>query len=249
MPWLALIALTVAGPLRIRTGFLPRPTPSSWHTPLRRPTAPPPEAPGSVCTVTNLIVDRNGALLGRTPGLPDDVFESDGLVTKRVIRAAALAHLRPRPGELLWDIGVGAGSVAIEWCRGAEGARAIGVERRADRASRAIANAERLTPPGAFELVAGDAADVVAALPAPDAVFVGGGGTLAVLETAMDALRPGGRIVVHGVTLEAELLAAEAYRRWGGQLTRMQVETAEPLGRLTGWKPARSVVQWSYSAD
>ncbi|MDF1488981.1 precorrin-6Y C5,15-methyltransferase (decarboxylating) subunit CbiT [Tessaracoccus caeni] len=191
-----------------------------------------------------MIVDRDCSLLGRAPGLPDDVFEHDGLVTKRVIRAAALAHLRPQPGQWLWDIGVGAGSVAIEWCRGAEGARAIGVERRSDRASRAIANAERLAPEGSFDLVVGDAADVVARLPRPDAVFVGGGGTIAVLETAMEALHPGGRIVVHGVTLEAELLAAEAHRRWGGQLLRMQVETAEPLGRLTGWKPARTVIQW-----
>ncbi|HMR50173.1 MAG TPA: precorrin-6Y C5,15-methyltransferase (decarboxylating) subunit CbiT [Arachnia sp.] len=192
-----------------------------------------------------MIVDRDGALLGRAPGLPDEVFESDGLVTKRVIRAAALAHLRPMPGELLWDIGVGAGSVAIEWCRAADGARAIGVERRADRAARAVANAERLTAPGAFELVEGDAVAVVGSLPAPDAVFVGGGGTVEVLEAAMSALRPGGRIVVHGVTVEAELLCVEAQRRWGGQLVRMQVETAEPLGRLTGWKPARTVIQWS----
>lgn len=176
----------------------------------------------------SLIVDRDGSLLGRAPGLPDDVFEHDGLVTKRVIRAAALAHLRPMPGELLWDIGVGAGSVAIEWCRGADGARAIGVERRSDRASRAVANAERLAPEGSFELVEGSASDVVATLPPPHAVFVGGGGTITVLETAMNALRPGGRIVVHGVTLEAELLAAEAHRRWGGQLARIQVETAEP---------------------
>lgn len=199
--------------------------------------------------MTSLITDRDGALLGRSPGLPDDVFDSDGLVTKRVIRAAALAHLRPGPGELLWDIGVGAGSVAIEWCRAADGACAIGVERRADRASRARANAERLTPEGAFTLVEGDAAEVVTGLPRPDAVFVGGGGSIAVLETAVGALGPDGRIVVHGVTLEAELLAAEAHRRWGGQLARMQVETAEPLGRLTGWKPARTVIQWSYSAS
>lgn len=196
--------------------------------------------------MSTLIVDRDGTLLGRAPGLPDEVFESDGLVTKRVIRAAALAHLRPMPGELLWDIGVGAGSVAIEWCRAAEAARAIGVERRTDRAGRALANAERLTAPGVFELVEGDASAVVESLPNPDAVFVGGGGTIGVLETAMGVLRPGGRIVVHGVTVEAELSCIEAQRRWGGQLVRIQVETAEPLGRLTGWKPARTVIQWSH---
>ena len=151
-----------------------------------------------------MIVDRDAALLGRTPGLPDEVFASDGLITKRVLRASAIAHLRPLPGQLLWDVGTGAGSIAVEWCRAADGARAIGVERRSDRASRALGNAERLTREGAFRLVEGDAAEVLGGLPTPDAVFVGGGGTLEVLELAMAALRDGGRLVVHGITVEAE---------------------------------------------
>ena len=192
-----------------------------------------------------MIIDRDGALLGRAPGLPDEAYLSDGLLTKRVVRASALAHLRPLPGQLLWDVGTGAGSIAVEWCRAADGARAIGVERRSDRASRALGNAERLTPEGAFRLVEGDAAEVLGGLPAPDAVFVGGGGTLEVLELAMAALRDGGRLVVHGITVEAELLCVAAHQRWGGHLSRIQVENAEPLGSLLGWKPYRTVIQWA----
>ena len=191
-----------------------------------------------------MIEDRHCHVLGRTPGLPDEVFEHDGLITKRHIRATALAHLRPLPGELLWDVGAGAGSVAVEWCRAAEGARAIGIERNAVRASRARNNAARLTAPGAMQIVDGAAADSLADLPRPDAVFVGGGGTSQVVEQAVAHLRPGGRLVVHGITIEAELLCVEAHRRWGGQLNRMQVETAQPLGALTGWQPARTVISW-----
>ena len=192
-----------------------------------------------------MIVDRDGALLGRTPGLPDEVFASDGLITKRVLRASAIAHLRPLPGQLLWDVGTGAGSIAVEWCRAADGARAIGVERRSDRASRALGNAERLTPEGAFRLVEGDAAEVLGGLPAPDAVFVGGGGTLEVLELAMAALHDGGRLVVHGITMKAELLCVAVHERWGGHLSRIQVENAEPLGSLLGWRPNRTLIQWA----
>lgn len=194
---------------------------------------------------STVIIDRDCSLFGRAPGLPDEAFESDGLITKRVVRAAALAHLRPLPGQLLWDIGTGAGSIAIEWCRGAEGARAIGIERRADRAARALSNAERLTPEGAFTLVEGPVAECVAQLPAPDAVFIGGGGTTEVVDAAMAALRAGGRLVVHGVTIEAETLCVASHGRWGGQLTRVQFENAEPLGALWGWKPARTVIQWA----
>ncbi len=192
-----------------------------------------------------MIIDRDCALYGRVAGLPDEAFETDGLITKRVVRASALAHLRPLPGHLLWDIGTGAGSIAIEWCRAAEGARAIGIERRADRARAALTNAERLTPEGAFRLVEGPADEVLGALPNPDAVFVGGGGSMPVLEKAVAALGPDGRIVVHGITVETELLCVAAHQRWGGHLSRIQVENAEPLGTMLGWKPARTVIQWA----
>lgn len=196
-----------------------------------------------------MIIDRDCSLYGSAPGLPDEAFESDGLITKRLVRASALAHLRPLPHQLLWDVGVGAGSIAIEWCRGATGARAIGLERRADRAARAVSNADRLTPEGSFSLILGDAQDLVADLPAPDAVFVGGGGTMDLLRAALAVLRPGGRIVVHGITLEAELLCAEAHATWGGQVSRLQVESLEPLGSLLGWKPARTVTQWALALN
>lgn len=192
-----------------------------------------------------MIIDRDCSLLGNAPGLPDDAFESDGLITKRHVRASALAHLRPMPGQLLWDVGTGAGSISIEWCRGAEGAKAIGLERRADRAERALLNADRLTRGGSFSVILGEVSESLPMLPAPDAVFVGGGGTIEVLEVAMEALKPGGRLVVHGITLEAEALCAEAHATWGGQVSRIQVETLEPLGSLLGWKPARTVTQWA----
>lgn len=194
-----------------------------------------------------MIHDPDAGLLGSAPGLPEDAFEHDGLVTKRHVRACALAHLRPMPGQLLWDVGTGAGSVAVEWCRAAVGARAIGLERNPERAARARRNGARLTLPGAYEVREGDAADLVGQLPDPDAVFVGGGGTEEVLATAWERLRPGGRLVVHGVTLEAEMLCLWAHRCWGGELHRIQVETAQPLGSLTGWQPARTVISWSAS--
>lgn len=183
---------------------------------------------------------------GTVPGLPDEAFEHDGLITKRHQRASAFAFLRPLPGELLWDVGTGSGAVAIEWCRAAANARAIGLERSTQRAERARANAERLAP-GRVEVRVGDAAHLVADLPAPDAVFVGGGATSGVLDACWAALRPGGRIVAHGVTVETEAILVAAYRAHGGQLARLGVELAEPLGRFLGWTPHRALIQWSCS--
>lgn len=181
---------------------------------------------------------------GSTPGLPDEAYEHDGLITKRHQRASAFAFLRPLPGQLLWDVGTGSGSMAIEWARAAPGATAIGLERNPERADRARANVARLAP-GQVEVRVGDAADLVAGLPAPDAVFIGGGATSGVLDACWAALRPVGRIVAHGVTLETEALLVEAYRAHGGQLARLGVEVAEPLGRFLAWTPYRPVIQWS----
>jgi precorrin-6Y C5,15-methyltransferase (decarboxylating) len=181
---------------------------------------------------------------GLVAGLPDDAFEHDGQLTKRDLRASALARLAPSPGQHLWDVGAGAGSVGIEWMRAHPSCTATAVEAHPERAARIGRNAGRLGVPG-LEVVTGRAPDALAGLPAPDAVFVGGGATRpGVLDACLGALRPGGRIVVHGVTLETEHLLADAHRRHGGELTRIAVETTAPIGGFTGWTPARTVTQW-----
>jgi precorrin-6Y C5,15-methyltransferase (decarboxylating) len=175
-------------------------------------------------------------------GLPDDAFEHDGQLTKRDLRASALARLAPTPGELLWDVGAGAGSIAIEWSRVYPGNRAIAVERDPERAARISRNADALGVPE-LRVVTGFAPDALADLPAPDAVFVGGGLTVpGVLEVC---LATKARLVAHGVTLESEQALSRAYLEHGGELVRLSVEQAAPLGGFTGWKPARTVTQWS----
>ncbi|WP_433698614.1 precorrin-6y C5,15-methyltransferase (decarboxylating) subunit CbiE [Nocardiopsis sp. CA-288880] len=182
---------------------------------------------------------------GLVAGLPDDAFEHDGQLTKRDLRASALARLAPSPGQHLWDVGAGAGSVGIEWMRAHPSCTATAVEADAGRAGRIGRNADRLGVPG-LRVVAGRAPDALEGLAPPDAVFVGGGATRpGVLDACLEALGPGGRIVVHGVTLETERLLADAYRSHGGELTRIAVETAAPIGAFTGWSPARTVTQWS----
>jgi len=175
-------------------------------------------------------------------GLPDEVFDHDGQLTKRELRACALARLAPVPGELLWDVGAGAGSVAIEWSRAHPSNRAVAIERNADRAARVRRNADRLGVPE-VRVVEGTAPDVLSGLPTPQAVFLGGG--LAALDACFSALAPGGRLVSHAVTLESEQALAAAYTRHGGELIRIGVERAAPLGSFTGWTPARTVTQWS----
>jgi precorrin-6B C5,15-methyltransferase / cobalt-precorrin-6B C5,C15-methyltransferase len=178
------------------------------------------------------------------PGLPDEAFEHDGQLTKRDLRAMALARLAPLPGELLWDVGAGAGSVAIEWSRAHPSNRAIAVERDPGRTARIARNAERLGVPE-IRVVTGSAPEALADLPRPHAVFAGGG--LAAWRACWDALAPGGRLVAHAVTLESEQLLAQAYAEHGGELVRVAVEQASSLGRFTGWTPARTVTQWSVS--
>ncbi len=178
-------------------------------------------------------------------GLPDDAYDHDGQLTKRDLRASALARLAPAPGQLLWDVGAGAGSVGIEWLRAHPTCRAIAVEAKQERAQRILHNARNLGVP-ALRVVCDAAPQALAGLPVPDAVFVGGGlSRPGMLEACLVVLRPGGRLVAHGVTLETETLLAAAHREHGGELTRIHVEHAAPLGGFTGWTPARAVTQWA----
>ncbi|MGW1995980.1 precorrin-6y C5,15-methyltransferase (decarboxylating) subunit CbiE [Embleya sp. NPDC001921] len=184
-----------------------------------------------------------GPGLSRLAGLPDDVYEHDGQLTKREVRAITLAALGPRPGELLWDVGAGSGSIGIEWMRTHSTCRAVGFETRADRAERAAANAIRLGVPD-LRIVVGQGPDVLFG-PTPDAIFIGGGLTVpGVVERCWAALRPGGRLVANAVVAEteAELLRHRAV--FGGELTRVQVTRSAPVGRFTGWRASMPVTQW-----
>ncbi|MCH0542158.1 precorrin-6y C5,15-methyltransferase (decarboxylating) subunit CbiE [Streptomyces sp. MUM 203J] len=186
-----------------------------------------------------------GPRLGAVPGLPDAAYENDGQLTKRHVRAATLAALAPAPGELLWDIGGGSGSVGIEWMRTHRSCRAITVERDEARAARIARNAEALGVP-ALKVVQGAAPRVLSPLPVPQAVFIGGGLTApGLLEACWEALAAGGRLVANTVTLESEALLADWYRRHGGELVRLAVAHAVPVGGFTGWRQAMPVTQWS----
>jgi precorrin-6Y C5,15-methyltransferase (decarboxylating) len=184
-----------------------------------------------------------GVGLGWTPGLPDDAYENDGQLTKRDARASALARLAPSPGKVLWDIGAGAGSVAIEWLRTHPATSAFAIEADPDRAARIRRNARALGVPR-LNVVEGRAPEALVGLPTPDAVFIGGGATGAGVIDA--ALRHAAIVVAHGVTLETETLLAGLYSEHGGELVRLHVETAAPIGSFTGWTPARTITQWTW---
>jgi precorrin-6Y C5,15-methyltransferase (decarboxylating) len=189
--------------------------------------------------------DQDRPLLTLVPGLPDCAYESDGALTKRHVRAATVAALAPTPGGLLWDIGAGSGSIAIEWLRAERSARAIAIEARDDRAERIARNATKLGVPS-LTVVVGDAPAILAELDSPDAVFIGGGLTTpGVLDTAWEALAAGGRIAANAVTLEGEQALILARAAHGGELVKLEVSHAEPIGSFTAWRPALPVVQWS----
>jgi precorrin-6Y C5,15-methyltransferase (decarboxylating) len=190
-------------------------------------------------------LDPAAAPVPRTPGLPDDAFEHDGQLTKRELRALALAALAPVPGQLLWDVGAGSGSIGIEWMRVHPASRAIAIEPRADRRERITRNAAALGVPW-LRVVAGAAPRALTGLDVPDAVFIGGGVTVdGVVAACLDALGPGGRLVANAVTLEGQAVLVDWRQRLGGTLTRIGVERADGLGTLTTWRPALPVVQWS----
>ncbi|MFP4607693.1 MAG: precorrin-6y C5,15-methyltransferase (decarboxylating) subunit CbiE [Thiohalospira sp.] len=178
-------------------------------------------------------------------GRPEADFEHDGAISKREVRAALLAHLAPGRGERLWDVGAGSGSVAVEWCLADPDNTAIAVEPRADRAERIRANAAALGAP-AVACIQGRAPEALADLPPPDAVFIGGGLTrTGLLAACLEALPPGGRLVASSVTVEGDAILAGALAEHGGELVRIAVDRAAPLGGLTGWEPLRPVTLWS----
>jgi precorrin-6Y C5,15-methyltransferase (decarboxylating) len=179
------------------------------------------------------------------PGLADELFQHDGQLTKREVRAATIAALMPMPGQLLWDVGAGCGSIAIEWMRAAPGGDATAVERDAARCKLIERNAAFLGVPR-LRVIQGAAPSALADLPAPDAVFVGGGiGEAGLAEHCRERLKPGGRLVANVVTVEGEAVLARLHSQFGGNLTRIAVSRAEQVGTLLGWRPLMPVTQWA----
>ena len=177
-------------------------------------------------------------------GLPDALYEHDGQLTKRELRAVTLSSLAPLRGELLWDIGAGSGSIAIEWMLAHPSMRAVAIEAREDRAARIRRNAAALGVPE-LQIVEGRAPGALAGLPAPDAIFIGGGASDdGMLDAAISALMSGGRLVVNAVTLETEAALIERHAKHGGSLTRIAISRADSIGGKTGWRAAMPVTQW-----
>lgn len=191
-----------------------------------------------------VVAERDALILPRAAGLPDEWFEHDGQITKREIRAMTLSLLAPKRGELLWDVGSGSGSVAIEWMLADPANSAVAIEPRQDRAQRIARNALSFGVPG-LSVVTGEAPHVFADLTPPDAIFIGGGaGASGMIERACDALATGGRLVVNAVTLETQAALVDWRARWGGELTQIAIAHAEPVGRYSGWRAAMPIVQW-----
>nr|WP_245663276.1 precorrin-6y C5,15-methyltransferase (decarboxylating) subunit CbiE [Nocardia inohanensis] len=190
------------------------------------------------------VSDADAPHLSRVPGLPDTVYGGDGQLTKSEVRTLTVAALAPTPGELLWDVGGGSGTIAIEWCRTDSSCRAMTFEQRESRREQITANATRLGVPGIG--VRGEAPAAFADLPAPDAVFIGGGLTQdGMFDACWERLRPGGRLVANAVTAESEALLTILSVKHGGTLRRFQIYRAEPLGDFTSWRPQLPVTQWS----
>ncbi|MBC9876734.1 precorrin-6y C5,15-methyltransferase (decarboxylating) subunit CbiE [Bradyrhizobium sp. INPA01-394B] len=179
----------------------------------------------------------------RSSGLPDDLFVHDGQITKRSVRALALSALAPRPGERLWDVGAGSGSISVEWalCRGT----ATAIEAREDRAANIRKNAAAFGLAHRIAIIEGKAPEVLAPLDVPDAVFIGGGLDRRMFDAIWSRLAPDTRLVAHAVTLETEALLGELHQQHGGELMRVEIAHAAPLGRYRSWDAARPVVQWS----
>ena len=195
-----------------------------------------------------LVADRPALCHGLVPGRPDAWFEHDGQITRGDVRAVTLAYLRPHPAEHLWDLGAGSGAIAIEWLRAAPSMTATAVERHLARCESIQRNAQRFGVPHlqllAYDLHTGTSA--LDSLPVPNAVFIGGGASHTLVAYCMSRLADHGRLVVNAVTLETEQLLYGLQQHNGGQLTRTAIEYVEPLGRMHGWNPARTITQWCW---
>lgn len=205
---------------------------------------------GTVEALNTIAVEVAGpasAALSLAPGLDDSLFEHDGQLTKRDVRAITVSALAPRQGELLWDVGLGAGSIAIEWLLRHPSLKAIGIEEGVERAARATRNAAALGTPD-LKIVQGHAPEALAGLPAPDAVFIGGGlGDAGLFEAVWSALKPGGRLVANAVSLGSEARLIELFLRHGGELTRLEIAKsgkAGNSGKVFVWRPAAPIIQW-----
>lgn len=186
---------------------------------------------------------RGGVGLSRSSGLADNIFQCDGQITKRPMRALALSALAPRPHDLLWDIGAGSGSVSVEWALA--GGRAIAIERRADRAANIRANVETFGLGHRIDIVEGAAPTALPRDRAPAAIFIGGGLDRELVEALRGVAASGTRLVAHAVTLESESVLAGLQTSLGGELMRIEIAHAEPLGNMRSWRASRPVVQWS----
>lgn len=201
--------------------------------------------PLNLCAI-EVVAAPNARVLARAAGLPDALYEHDGQLTKREMRAITLSALAPKRGQLLWDIGAGSGSIGIEWMLADPAMRAIAIEAEPERVARIRRNALAFGVPD-LKVIEGTAPAALDGLAAPDAVFVGGGGSEpGVLDAAIAALKPGGVLVANAVTTELELLLLDQHRQRGGTLSRIAIAHASPVGTMTGWRPAMPVTQWSW---
>ncbi|WP_353068785.1 precorrin-6y C5,15-methyltransferase (decarboxylating) subunit CbiE [Tunturibacter empetritectus] len=191
------------------------------------------------------VADPEAKRLSVVPGLPDDFYVTDGQLTKREVRAATLSRLAPLPGEQLWDIGAGTGTVGIEWMRSHPSCSCIAFEEREDRAARILVNAKRLGVP-TLKVIKGSVPSTLDGLQPPDAIFIGGGiSGDGLFQACWNKLTKGGRIVANAVTIESEIAVATWQRLYGGELVRILVARAEPVGGVLGWRHLMPITQWS----
>jgi precorrin-6Y C5,15-methyltransferase (decarboxylating) len=191
-----------------------------------------------------LVADEDATILPCRASLPDSALENDGQLTKQDVRAITLSALAPRAGELLWDVGAGAGSIGIEWMLSHPACRAIAIEENPERCARIRRNASALGAPR-LEVIEGSAPEALGSLTKPNAIFIGGGASEpGVIQSCWNALPIGGRLVVNAVALETQTLLIQQHAARGGDLRRIAIESAVPLGSMHGFRPAMPIVQW-----